>query len=479
MEMIQRLIKLYKDTTGYECTGARELGASGSSRRYVRLYCESGKTLIGTIGTSVRENEAFFYLSNHFSEKGLSVPKVLGVSPDRLLYLQEDLGDFSLFDAIETDRSTSNFTPAEKELLIETISQLPDIQFKGARGLDFGKCYPVPEMDARSVMWDLNYFKYCFLKTAVKDFDEVRLENEFVRFSQILLEEKIDTFMFRDFQSRNVLIHDGKPFFIDFQGGRRGPFYYDVASFVGQARAAFPENLKIELIEAYIEALKPYLNITKEIFLARYRYFQLFRLLQVLGAYGFRGYFERKNHFLNSIPAALQNLRELLVIPFTELPYLSGLLQEISVSKKINSISAYESRLVVRVLSFSYKKGLPVDPSGNGGGYVFDCRALNNPGRYDEYKPLTGMDEPVKRFIEDKSSMSTFLEHVYALVDASVENYIERDFTSLTVAFGCTGGRHRSVYAAEHLAAHLHEKYAITVLLEHREQGITRNIDAL
>ena len=469
---------LYKKYRGNEPAEIKELPASGSNRRYFRLYDKpDGESLIGVIGTNKAENEAFIYLAEHFGERGLPVPKVLAVSEDNMAYLQTDLGDTILFQAIEKGRLTRSFSPFERELLTKTIRLLPDVQFRGATGLDFNKCFPLAQFDERSVMWDLNYFKYCFLKATGLDFDENRLENDFQTMTMVLLRSQSNTFMYRDFQSRNVMLIDNEPYLIDFQGGRRGPFYYDVASFLWQAKAGFPQSLREELIGQYIDSLRKYKPVDEADFHEQLRHFVLFRTLQVLGAYGFRGYFEKKPHFMQSVPFALANLRELLKRPFPEYPYLSEILERL-VNLKQFSDQMQKRRLTVRVMSFAYKKGIPDDPSGNGGGYVFDCRAVNNPGKYERYKPFTGLDENVIKFLEDDGEIIEFLEHCYALVDASVKRYMERGFTNLMVSFGCTGGQHRSVYCAQHLAERLNKKFNVKVELMHREQNIEQVFEA-
>ncbi len=467
--MKTKLIELYKSYTGSAPADIEELPSSGSNRRYFRL---TGKeNLIGVTGTCLPENDAFLYMDRHFSQKGLPVPKVLAVSDDRMSYLQEDLGDTLLFTAIEKGRLTRSFSAEEKTLLTKTIRRLPDIQFAGAVEMDFSHCYPAPEFDTRSILWDLNYFKYCFLKATGLEFLEDRLEDDFQTMADVLMRSKSSTFMYRDFQSRNVMIRDGEPMFIDFQGGRKGPFFYDVASFLWQAKANFPATLRNELIEEYIKALEKYKPVDRTYFYEQLRHFVLFRTLQVLGAYGFRGYFEKKPHFLQSVPYAIANLRELLEKPFVEYPYLNQLLNEL-VNLKQFSDDLQKRTLTVRVMSFAYKKGIPNDASGNGGGYVFDCRAINNPGKYERYKPFTGLDNEVIEFLEDDGEITVFLDHCYALTDATVKRYIERGFTNLMVCFGCTGGQHRSVYAAQHMARHINEKFNVKVDLVHREQNI-------
>ncbi|MDE7426489.1 MAG: phosphotransferase [Muribaculaceae bacterium] len=463
------LADLYRRLTGSEPERIEELPSSGSNRRYYRLH--GNPSVIGVTGTSREENEAFIYMARHFAGRNLPVPEVLAVSDDMMSYLQTDLGDRLLFQEIEKGRKTRSFSTEEKDLLVKTIRLLPDVQFNGAVGLDFSVCYPSSQFDVRSIMWDLNYFKYCFLKATGLEFQEDRLEDDFQKMADVLMRSQSGTFMYRDFQSRNVMIKDGQPWLIDFQGGRKGPFYYDVASFLWQAKANFPTNLRNELIKEYIDSLRRYQPIDEEYFREQLRHFVLFRTLQVLGAYGFRGYFEKKPHFMQSVPFAVENLRQLLDKPYPEYPYLTEVLRKL-VNLKQFSTDLESRRLTVRVMSFAFKKGIPNDTSGNGGGYVFDCRAVNNPGKYDRYKPFTGLDEQVIKFLEDDGEILTFLEHCYALTDASVARYMERGFTNLMICYGCTGGQHRSVYCAQHTAEHLHKKFNVKVELVHREQNI-------
>lgn len=439
----------------------------GSNRIYTRETDENGRSVIRVVGTNRDENRAFIYMARHFHALGLPVPELYSVSEDEMSYTQEDLGDTLLFD---------NLDPT---LLERAMRALAHIQVTGAKDFDWSVCFPVPAMDERSIRWDLNYFKYCFLKGTKIEFSEPKLEDDFDRMVQVLLAQPADTFLYRDFQSRNVMIKDGQPYFIDFQGGRRGPTQYDVASFLWQAKANIAPQLREQLIEAYLDELKMLqLNLVVAEWRAALPHFVLFRTLQVLGAYGYRGYFERKPHFLESIPLALKNLCDILADLKYEYPYLhslsaslaSGLLAERSFSETVFQ----RSGLIVTIYSFSYKRGVPSDDSGNGGGYVFDCRSTHNPGKYDEYKTLTGLDRPVIDFLEKDGEILTFLKFVYALVDHHVERFIERDFTHLQVAFGCTGGQHRSVYCAEHLAKHLKEKYNVQIHLIHRERGIDK-----
>ena len=491
---MERLIRLYEAWAGCPPAKVEVLPGAGSNRAYYRLAASGGSGVVGVVGTSRDENEAFIYLSGHFAECGLPVPRVCAVSPDRLCYLQTDLGSRSLFDALAGGRGRGgDYSEAEKELLRRTMEALPAIQVAGARGLDFSRCYPQAEMDRTSVFFDLNYFKYCFLKATGLDFHELKLEEDFRRMATDLLAECGHTFLYRDFQARNVMLDaEGRPWFIDFQGGRRGPLEYDVASFLWQASARYPGMLREELVETYLAALRQYVEVDEAHFRRRLKLFVLFRILQVLGAYGFRGYFERKRHFLDSIAPAIRNLRAVLADGGCPYPYLYDVLSRLTELPRFTmqenaegkdgmpSRSAYDGRgsLVVRVFSFSYRKGIPADESGNGGGYVFDCRGIHNPGRYEPYKQLTGRDEPVIRFLEEDGEILTFMEHVYALADAHVARYLQRGFTDLMFAFGCTGGQHRSVYAAQHLAEHLHERFGVEVRLCHREQKMEETLPA-
>ena len=469
----------------------------GSNRIYTRETDETGKTIIRVVGTNRDENRAFIYMSRHFSQLGLPVPKVLWVSEDEMSYTQEDLGDTLLFDAIKHGRETGNFNETERTLLERTLRALAHIQIEGARDFDWSKCFPIPAMDERSIRWDLNYFKYCFLKGTKIEFSEPALENDFDRLVFNLLARessglstfdfRLSTFLYRDFQSRNVMIKDGKPYFIDFQGGRKGPTQYDVASFLWQAKANIPASLREELIDAYLDELEkieisthhsPITN--RDSWKESLKHFVLLRTLQVLGAYGYRGYFERKPHFLESIPNALINLEEIftqnpeLQQEYPTLFLLSKYLPRTTVERRSTDGQSQCQALVVTIYSFSFKRGIPADESGNGGGYVFDCRSTHNPGKYDEYKALTGLDQPVIDFLEKDGEILTFLNSVYALVDHHVERFLERGFDHLQVAFGCTGGQHRSVYCAEHLAAHLKEKFNVQIELIHRERAITK-----
>ena len=467
------LESLFERYTGAAPVSCVALTGSASHRRYYRLTGPDGRTLIGVEGTDADENRAFLTIDRHFAAKGINVPKV--VAEDGLCYLQEDLGSTVLYDALSEGRNSGSYSPEEVLLLKKTLAALPKIQVEGARGLDFSVCYPQPSFDARMVDFDLNYFKYNFLKLTGLEFNEVFLQDDFDRLRADLLAEPSDTFLYRDFNARNVMLVGGEPYFIDFQGGRRGPVHHDVASFLWQARARYPEALREELLQVYLEALRAYGPVDESHFRERLRLFILFRMLQVLGCYGFRGLWEGNKAFTSSIPPALEIVHGLL--PLKDYPYLSGVLSALSEGsgKNVPSEKKEESAgLTVTIYSFSYRKGIPEDASGNGGGYVFDCRSVHNPGKYEQFKQLTGLDAPVIQFLEEDGEILRFLDAVYSLVDAHVERFLQRGFTHLQVSFGCTGGQHRSAYSAQHLAEHLVAKYPVRVHLIHRERGIDR-----
>lgn len=471
------LSELFEKTTSRKPESEVQMAVSGSNRKYYRLQ-NGNESLVGVVGTSKEENTAFIEMTKHFTKKGLPVPEFKGATDDNLHYLQEDLGDVLLFDYVKKGRQTRLFSSHEKVMLHKTMEILPKFQVIGAQGFDFSICYPQPEFNKRSVLWDLNYFKYCFLKPSGLDFQENILEDDFDKLADALLNVPSETFMYRDFQSRNVMIKDNEPFFIDYQGGRKGPVYYDVASFLWQAKAQYGAELREELLKTYLQSLKKYIDFDEQEFRTNLNLFVLFRLLQVLGAYGYRGYFEKKPHFLQSIPYAMENLRELMAhADFSAFPYLHQVLVDMADLKQYKEVEL-DRPLVITMYSFSYKKGIPNDASGNGGGFVFDCRAVNNPGKYERFYTLTGLDEPVIQFLEEDGEILKFIKNSLSLVEPSIKRYMERKFTNLMICYGCTGGQHRSVYASQKVAQYLNEKYGVEVNLVHREQNIESHFSA-
>ena len=478
---MERLYKLFIQKYGVSPESMEPITGSASPRRYFRMSAGQD-SCVGVLGVDSAENQAFISISCHFRNRGLPVPEVYAVSEDKKAYIQEDLGGDVLFDKYVKSGLNGEDRTQVEDLLCRTMELLVKIQFDGATGLDFNICYPQPSFDKRMVLFDLNYFKYCFLKATGLEFNEMLLQDDFESLADELTgcglpvagkATDVSTFLYRDFQARNVMVRDGQPYFIDFQGGRRGPIYYDVASFIWHARADYDPQLRSRMLDAYLSALSEYIDVDRDIFIGNLRLFRLYRYLQVLGAYGFRGWTEHKAAFVVSIPEAMKTLGELIEKPFDNYPYLDAVLRQMIALERFTP-QPRQNGLTVTIYSFSFKKGVPYDPSGNGGGYVFDCRSIHNPGRYEQYKKLTGRDEEVVRFLEDDGEVFGFLEHVYGVVDPHVDTYFGRGFTDLMVSFGCTGGQHRSVYCAESLARHIVQKYPhVRVRLIHREQNIT------
>ncbi len=458
------LSKLYYKATGVQPKLIVKLSGDGSNRTYYRLSSDRC-SLIGVSGVSFDENNAFITIANVFNKCGIDAPKVIEVSDDGMHYIIEDLGDNTLFKLLKDCREIGFFNDNDCKMLCQTMALLADIQFKVGEKLDFDVCYPVANFDRVSVFWDLNYFKYCFLKGVGFELDEPALESDFETLCNLLLEENDNTFLYRDFQSRNIMWHNNKPYFIDFQGGRRGPIYYDVASFVGQTRAKYSDEVYEKMIDAYICSLRKYKEVNIDDFYKRLNIFRIFRLLQTLGTYGYRGLFERKKAFIDPIPATLNQIGKLLNDYKDALPYLSKVIRKIKDLPRFKK-SDYMG-LTIDVMSFSYHRGIPDDYSGNGGGFVFDCRAIHNPGRYEQYKKLNGTDAPVIEFLERESNICEFLDNVYSMVDNMVDTYMKRGFTHIQICCGCTGGQHRSVYSAEHIAKHIADKFGVRINVKH------------
>lgn len=466
---MELLKQLFASWAGESCEACYSLGANGSNRRYYRLYGAT-KHCIGTVADNVSENEAFFSFTEHFRAKGMSVPEVYLIDDDRQHYLQQDLGDHTLYGLLfEKRRQGGGFDSNMLELYKQVLGNLDAIQ-KVGRDIDFTKAFPRAAFDRRAILWDLDYFKYFFLKLNHIEFNEDALQNDFEHFAECLLEADCSYFMYRDFQGRNIMVDSCKLYYIDYQGGRRGAAQYDVASLLYSAKSELPQALREELLRHYV-------NLHGDPnFMYYFWPYLLIRILQTLGAYGYRGLYERKPYFFESIPLAINNLRYVTEGHpdiFNELPELKKVIQRILRKDFSNNTTDFsQSTLTVTIISFSYKRGLPEDSSGNGGGHIFDCRALPNPGRYPEYQCYTGKDFPVQQYLEHESAVSHFLSHTEAIVAQSIDKYLERHFTHLSVAYGCTGGQHRSVYCAEQLASRLTKRYpSIHIVLHHREQS--------
>ncbi len=453
------------------------LEGDGSSRQMFRLVGPGYETAIGVIGPDREENRAFISLSRSFREAGLPVPMVYAIDEQRGVYLEEDLGDTTLFDALTSARKLEGgeFPRSMLPLYRRVVEELPRFQVLGGRVIDYSVAYPRAAFDRQSILWDLNYFKYHFLKLAQIPFNEALLEKDFKKFTAFLTRADRDYFLYRDFQSRNIMLREGEPWFIDYQGGRRGALQYDIASLLYDAKAALPESVRETLLEHYLQSLAEYVPVDVERFRHYYRGYVLVRIMQAMGAYGYRGFFERKIRFLQSVPPAIDNVEGLLQsggLPI-ELPELQRVLERICGSATLREKPGRpQPGLTVHVGSFSFKHGYPEDIGGHGGGFVFDMRALHNPGRYAEFTDLCGLDEPVVEFLEGVSEVERYWEHVRSLIDMQVETYLTRGFTSLSVQFGCTGGQHRSVYFAERLGRHLRERFpGINVVVSHREKA--------
>jgi aminoglycoside/choline kinase family phosphotransferase len=442
-----------------------------SDRKLFRLSAAS-RTAIGVVNPDALENRAFLEFSRHFRKFGLPVPEIYAEDLDRGIYLEEDLGDTTLFQFLTANRTEGGLSSETLDLYRKVVALLPRFQIDAGRTLNYDVCYPRSSFDKQSMLWDLNYFKYYFLRLARIPFNEQALEDDFERFSEFLLTGERRFFLYRDFQSRNIMVREGRPFFIDYQGGRRGALQYDLASLLFDAKADLPIEVRDELLERYLEAAARLGPMDRNAFLAYYPGYVYIRIMQAMGAYGLRGFYERKHHFLASIPYAIRNLEYLLrtaELPL-DLAELTQVWRRLIASSTLRQFGTASLKLTVRIQSFSYRDGVLTDEKGHGGGYVFDCRMLPNPGRFEQYANLTGRDDPVIAFLEREPAVRDFIGHVFPLIDQTVENYQTRNFTDLLVAFGCTGGQHRSVYCAERLAKHLREKFQVHVEVRHLAQ---------
>jgi len=463
---------LFEDWSQEEALSVRPLAQSGSYRKYFRISGKE-KTAIGVFSPDKKENRAFISFTKHFLKKGLNVPILYDQQLKENIYLIEDLGDTTLFSLMEKEKANDSFSNKALSYYREALSQLIRFQTDGGKGLDYSVCFPRVKFDQQSILWDLNYFKYYFLKLAKIPFDEQKLEDDFKTFTQFLLSASTNYFMYRDFQSRNILVYNDELYFVDYQGGRKGALQYDVASLLFQAKVNLPPSARDELLNYYLDQANQKSKIKTQKFLRYYYGYVLIRLLQTLGAYGFRGYYENKSHFLLSIPFALKNLQWLVDenhIP-KKLPEMKRILDLIINNEELKKFELNQlgKKLKVTINSFSYKEGIPKDYSGNGGGFVFDCRSLENPGRYPEFKESTGLDESVIQFLDNKNDVDEFLKSVYKVVDESVKKYIDRDFKNIMINFGCTGGQHRSVFCAEKLAVHIKENFDVLVEVNHTQ----------
>jgi len=471
--VIKHIGNLFNTISAAPWETIQKIPQSGGDRVYFRII-QGEQSWIATYSLNIRESETFVYFADYFYEKGLPVPKVLAISADKTIYLQQDLGRVSLLDVLEKEGKTDHVF----SLFKKSLTALAKLQVHGGAGLNYDKCLTSKEFGKHSILTDLLYYKYYFLDTLQYPYDKQALIDEFELLSNQLSAGNYKNFMFRDFQSRNIIVNNDEVFFIDFQGGMQGGLPYDVASLLWQAKAELSQEWKDKLLDHYISEVQSLLpeKIDVTIFKQQYNGFVLLRLLQVMGAYGFRGLFERKAHFLTSIPLGLLNIKNFLQYNTiaSDTPVFVSILNWMVGDEVIQRFTppkaTAETPLVITINSFSYKKGIPGDDSENGGGFVFDMRGILNPGRFDDYKKLSGLDKPVQDFLEQRTKMNVFLNSVWDLIDITTENYLERGFASLHINFGCTGGQHRSVYAAEQTARHLKNKYKVKTILLHTNQ---------
>lgn len=467
--------KLFEQWAGEACKNKIQITANGSNRLYYRLEGET-KQCIGAFNANVRENQAFFHFAEQLKQHQINVPEIYAISDDQTTYLQQDLGNVTIYTYLSSRKTSGiDVTQPTIKLYQQAIDQLVLLQ-NTCNDIDFSKAYPRPDFDHQAIQWDLNYFKYYFLRLFHIPYDEQALEDDFQTFIAYLLDGDTSYFVHRDYQSRNIMICDEKLYIIDFQGARRGAAEYDLASLLYSSKSDLPDHIRQQLLDYYIQ--KRFGSETDKCSNTNKFYaYVLARMMQAMGAYGYRGIIEKKEHFVKSIPFAVRNLRKIIEtvkLPI-EIPHLEGVWKAIS---DMADYSNNEDKLLVSVFSFSYRSGIPFDKSGNGGGYVFDCRALPNPGLYDEYRLLNGRDKEVIDFFVQHPETEEYLSAVRSIVGQSVKSYIEKKYTRLMINFGCTGGRHRSVYCAEQIAGYIRDNFDCKVSLHHLEQSKLTKVES-
>jgi len=473
---LQAVVELFERYKGAKPSSVHHLPPSASERKYFRLNVEND-SILGAWNPCIQENEAFFSFTYQFLNKDLPVPPIYAISDDRKAYLLRDLGNVTLFSHLQELRKSMSWNEQLTEIYRQTLDALIRFQLAG-KGFDFSKAYPRGCFDEQSILWDLQYFKYYFLKLAGIFFDEQALETDFRSFAEFLTQAPSGYFMYRDFQSRNVMLHDDTLYFIDYQGGREGPCSNDLASLLYDAKADIPHPIREILLRYYIEQMKQADSLDPEEFLSYWPGFVYIRILQALGTYGYRGFFQQKTHFLLSIPYALNNLSYVLEnYGFAkQMPELERVVRVIANDQTFRSFGKQTQRLLVQIVSFSYRKGIPLDSSGNGGGFVFDCRALPNPGIYQQFSKFTGNHTEVIEFFDKFPEIKEFIQNCTALIQQSIHSYLEKGYTQLLVCFGCTGGQHRSVYCANALAEKISASNDYDVVLTHRELSFDKAI---
>jgi aminoglycoside/choline kinase family phosphotransferase len=467
-----KIKELYKKTYGKEAESVELMQESGSYRKYFRIK-NANTSIIAVFNQDLKENDAFISFTKSFASLGLKVPEIYANFKDEGIYFQQDLGSMTLFDHIAKKQDPKQMPEEIIRWYKQVLHDVLDFQIKASPILDYSKCYPRAVFDRQSMMWDLNYFKYYFLKFSRVQFDEQALEYDFQRFVKYLLEAPVDFFMYRDLQSRNIMIHKDQVYFIDYQGGRKGFPAYDVASLLYDAKANLSNELREELLQYYVNLLEKQYHFPAAEFMKYYYGFVYIRIMQAFGAYGFRGFYERKEHFLKSIPYAIKNMEYLLQhasLPY-DFPEMRKTWEQLIDIYQSNAAGEQDKKLNVRIFSFSYRRGIPLDKSGNGGGFVFDCRVLENPGKQEKFKKLNGKDKAVADFLSQQADVEDFTSHTKALCFTNIDVYLKRNFSNLMLCFGCTGGQHRSVYMAEKIHQLIKEKYnnTINIQLMHKE----------
>jgi aminoglycoside/choline kinase family phosphotransferase len=462
---------LFHSYCGHKPDSIEPLPASGSYRQYYRLKF-GDKSFLAAYNADRKENIAFISFTKTFLSSGLKVPEIYCEDIENNVYLLQDLGNTTLLNYLSSVEANRYSQPDKISIYKKVLAYLPVFQVKGGMQIDYSVCYPRHAFDKQSMLWDLNYFKYYFLKLARIPFDEQHLEYDFQSFSDFLLETDCSCFMYRDFQSRNIMLVENEPYFIDYQGGRRGAVQYDIASILFEAKTSLDSNTREVLLYHYLDILKKYAKTDEKAFMKYYYGYVYIRLMQAMGAYGFRGLYEKKELFLQSIPKALEHLKWLrsnIKLPGS-FPELEKVWDNLIESDRLKNLTFDAEDITVVLNSFSYRKGIPADETSNGGGFVFDCRLLNNPGKLEKFKNHTGLDLPVIEYLEADSKVTSFLQNIFSIIDHAVESYKLKGYKSLMVNFGCTGGRHRSVYTSEKLFVHLLHKYpGIKLVKRHRE----------
>lgn len=448
------------------------LPQSGSDRIYFRLTYPEDQ-VIGAYNPSREENDAFVGFSNHFRSKELRVPEIYVYYPEQNIYFLEDLGDINLFTWLAQRSDEERFNEETEALFMTIAADLVRIQTEGVRGLNLSLCYPHRSFDRQSIVWDMNYYKYMFLKLISAPFNETRLERDFEALTRFLLDAGQDYFLFRDFQTANIMIRDGIPWYIDYQGGRLGAPHYDIASLVYDAKAYIPSGLRKKTLDRHLDLFAAATGKPGESLEKYTGAFVLIRLMQALGAFGFRGLHENKPTFSESIVPAVELMNELLAGDNVklDLPELKKASEAVPLQRKYRILSHYQQMVTINIESFSYVKGKTLNYD-NGGGFVFDCRGLRNPVHVPGLAELTGFDPEVAEFFGNDDEAVAFAGDCSNIIRNSLPMLRRKGVLEINVAFGCIGGQHRSVWCAARVASMLSAMPGVTVSIRHAELDV-------